>query len=209
MNQGLVNLPEGVQHSVGDGWKGNEPGEINTGETGTPDKVESLGGVYTVDGTSSLIEDAEKDFSDVTTIKITSGITPTEDEYKALKKIVEDKELVLTAGTLSLGNGDGTLKAKKLTVEGGNAAVSTTGKTKNVVMLTVESVEVKEESMLTVYDAFILVNQNVRENTSTGLQIDGTVTYDAERPGAIVAINNADTAGAYLKMSTESKTWGK
>ena len=209
MNQGLVNLPEGVQHSVGDGWKGNEPGEINTGETGTPDKVESLGGVYTVDGTSSLIEDAKKDFSDVTTIKITSGITPTKDEYEALKTIVEGKELVLTDGTLSLGNGNGTLKAKKLTVEGENVAVSTTDKTKNDVMLTVESVEVKKESTLTVYDAWILVNQNVREGTSTGLEINGTVTYNADRPGAIVAINNADKEGAYLKMNTTSKTWGK
>ena len=207
MNQGLVNLPKGTMHGVGDGWKGNKPGEINSGETGTPDKVESLGGVYTVDGTSSLIEDAKKDFSDVNTIKITSGITPTEDEYKALKTIVEGKELVLTDGTLSLGNGDGTLKAKKLTVEGGNVAVSTTDKAKNVVMLTVESVEVKSESSLTVYDAFILVNQNVREGSSTGLQIDGTVTYNADRPGAIVAINNADTAGAYLEMNTTSKKW--
>ena len=207
MNQGLVNLPKGTMHGVGDGWKGNKPGEINSGETGTPDKVESLGGVYTVNGTSSLIEDAKKDFSDVTTIKITSGIKPTKDEYEALKTIVEGKELVLTDGTLSLGDGDGTLSAEKLTVEGEDVGVSTTDKAKNVVMLTVKSIEVKKESSLTVYDAWILVNQNVREGSSTGLQIDGTVTYNEDRPGAIVAINNADTAGAYLEMNTTSKKW--
>ena len=207
MNQGLVNLPKGVQHGVGDGWKGNEPGEIKTGETGTPDKVESQDGVYTVDGTSSLIEDAKKDFSDVATIKIITAIRPSEDEYEALKTIVSGRELILTDGTLSLGNGNGTLSAKKLTVEGAKVGVSTSNMMKNDVMLTVESVEVKSGAALTVYDAWILVNQNVREGSSTGLQINGTVTYDSTRPGAIVAINNADTAGAYLEMNTTSKKW--
>ena len=206
MNQGLVNLPEGVQHGVGDGWKGNKPGEITSGETGTPDKVESQGGVYTVNA-DNLIEDAKKDFSEVTAIKITSGLTPTEDQYNALKTIVSGKELILTNGTLSLGNGDGNLSAEKLTVEGENVGVSTTNGVKNVVMLTVNSVEVKSEAALIVYDAWILVNQNVRKGSSTGLRIDGTVTYNADRPGAIVAINNADTAGAYLEMNTTSKKW--
>ena len=204
INQGYVELNN---NTVDEGidWAGAKPGETPS-DPEAPEKVESEEGVYTVDA-DNLIEDAEKDFSDVTAIKITGGLTPTEEQYEALKTIVSGRELILTNGTLSLGNGDGTLSAEKLTVEGENVGVSTTGKTKNVVMLTVKSIEVKKESSLTVYDALILVNQNVRKGTSTGLQIDGTVTYNEDRPGAIVAINNADTAGAYLEMDTTSKKW--
>ena len=205
INQGYVELDDNTVDRDID-WAGAKPGE-KPSDPEAPEKVDSEDGVYTVNSTDNLIEDAKKDFSDVTAIKITNGLTPTEEQYEALKKIVSGKELILTNGTLSLGKGDGTLSAEKLTVEGENVGVSTTNGEKNVVMLTVNSVEVKSEAKLVVYDAWILVNQNVRKGSSTGLRIDGTVTYNEDRPGAIVAINNADTAGAYLEMDTTSKRW--
>ena len=159
---------------------------------------------------NSCVDIASKyDFSKIKTVTINTGLTPDEDQYKAMVSLLSGKELILNGekGTLSLGAGDGSLTASKLTVKG-KMAISTTDGMKNDVMLTVTDVEVATGAELTIYDAWILVNQNVREGSSTGLKIDGTVKYDTQRPGAIVAINNADKEGAYLKMTT-SNTWGK
>lgn len=205
INQGNISLPYNVEPGTGIVWEG--AGKVNGEDPNAGQKPEAgTNGEYTLD-LNSLANDLQKlDFSNVKKIVVNSAIAPTAEQYANLKELFKDREVVVGSNvTVNLGAGDGSMVINKLTISG-NATIGDTRANSNKVMLTVNSLEVSAGSTLTVNESFILVSGNVRPNTSGNVTALGTITNNSSYPGgAVVAVDNSNPQGAYLKWNDTSK----
>ena len=205
INQGNITLPFGEEPGTGIVWEG--AGKVNGEDPNAGQKPEAgTDGVYTLD-LDDLANDLQtQDFSNVEKIVVNSIIAPTAEQYANLKTLFKDREVVVGSNvTVNLGAGDGSMVINKLTISG-NATIGDTRANSNKVMLTVNSLEVSAGSTLTVNESFILVSGNVRPNTSGNVTALGTITNNTSNPGgAVVAVDNSNPQGAYLKWNDTTK----
>ena len=204
INNGLVQLPNGEEPEIkAPNWSGVPAGQ----KPGNKPAAGNKNGNYTLT-LSNLAEDLEKkDWTNVTSVTINSTIDPNADEFKALKKALDGRDLILGSDiTVNLRGGDGSLKANSLIVNG-KATIGDTHANSKKVMLTVNEIKVATGATLTVNESWILVNQEVREGSGNGMTVKGKIIYD-KQGGAIKALNNDGAEGAYLTWNG-SKGWLK
>ncbi len=207
INQGTINLPVGG--SVGDGIKVQGNG-ATPGKDTSKDPAGDENGNYTLN-MNTLADDLEKkDWTGVTSVTINSNIAPDAGQFKALKKALDGKDLILSGNGISvdLRSGDGSLKANSLIVKSGVAKIGDAHANSKKVMLTVNEIKVATGATLTVNESWILVNQNVREGSGLHMDVAGTIEYSTTNAGgSIVAFDNANVSGAYLHWDTTKKEW--
>ena len=203
INQGNITLPYGKEPGTGIVWEG--AGKVNGEDPNAGQKPEAgTDGEYTLDLATLATDLQTKDFSNVKKVIVNSTIAPTAEQYADLKTLFKDKEVVLGNSIfVNLESGDGSMLINKLTISG-NATIGDTRENSNKVMLTVNSLEVPVGSTLTVNESFILVSGNVRPNTSGNVSAAGTITT-GKPGGAVVAVDNANPQGAYLKWNDKNK----
>ena len=206
INQGTIKLP--VNGSVGDGikveGKGATPG---TSKDPAGDSGDATN--YTLNLNTLANDLKTKDWTGVTSVTINSAIAPDADQFKALKEALNGRDLILsgTNTTVDLRDGDGSLAANSLIVNG-TAKIGDTHANSKKVMLTVNEIEVATGATLTVNESWILVNQNVREGSGLHMNVTGTITYSTTHAGgSIVAFDGANVNGAYLHWDTTGKEW--
>ena len=203
INQGNITLPFGEEPGTGIVWEG--AGKVNGEDPNAGQKPEAgTNGEYTLDLNNLADDLQELNFSNVKKVIVNSTIAPTAEQYADLKTLFKDKEVVLGNSIfVNLESGDGSMLINKLTISG-NATIGDTRENSNKVMLTVNSLEVPVGSTLIVNESFILVSGNVRPNTSGNVSAAGTITT-GKPGGAVVAVDNANPQGAYLKWNDENK----
>ena len=205
INNGFVQLPNGETPDItGDNWTGVPAGQ-KPGEGQQPTEV-------TVDdkGNYNLkLDDLDGNhaFTNVKSVTINGGMTPTAKQYAILVTAMAGKELILSNNSvLNLDNGDGTLSVKKLTVKG-YAAVGYKESNPSV-MLTVNTIEVAEKANFRVYDSYIEVatETGVTSGYKGGVTIGegGKIAYF--NGGAIIA-KSMTTPGAMLTWDEKNNKW--
>lgn len=204
INNGLVQLPNGKTPGItAPDWSGVPAGQ----KPGNKPAAGDEDGNYTLNLTNLAKDLEEKDWTNVTSVTINSTIDPNADEFKALKKALDGRDLILGGNiTVNLRGGDGSLEANSLIVNG-TATIGDTHANSKKVMLTVNEIEVATGATLTVNESWILVNQEVREGSGNGMTVKGKIIYD-KKGGAIKALNNDGAEGAYLTWNG-SKGWLK
>ena len=208
INQGTIKLP--VNGSVDAGIKVEGNGATPGKDTSKKPAGDSGNATNYTLNLSTLANDLEtKDWTGVTSVTINSPIAPNAEQFKALKKALNGRDLILSGNntTVDLRDGDGSLAANSLIVNG-TARIGDAHANSKKVMLTVNEIEVATDAILTVNESWILVNQNVRKGSGLHMNVTGTITYSTTNAGgSIVAIDGANVNGAYLHWNTTKKEW--